>query len=94
MPGRRARAQPLGVPGTVNCRMSPGTNSNQARQCLSEGCAWRVLQFYEHVRQLLDAIVLERAGDRDARLTGTLRIRVPSAGGRRHACPLVPAFLR
>ena len=52
------------------------------------------LQLYEHVRQLLDAIEGVRAGERGAKLTGTLRVSAPSAYGRRRICPLVPEFLR
>lgn len=52
------------------------------------------LQLYEHVRQLLEAVdALRTTTGREATPSGTLRITMPSAYGRRIICPQLPMFL-
>lgn len=53
------------------------------------------LQLYEHVRQLLDAVEAVRvSGNRQIAPSGTLRITIPGAYGRRRICPRLPEFLK
>lgn len=53
------------------------------------------MQFYEHVRPLLDAVEsLRAASGVRAAASGTLRITAPSAYGRLQICPRLPEFAR
>lgn len=52
------------------------------------------LKLYEHARQLLDAVEgLKAPHDRDAMVSGVLRITAPSSYGRRLVVPKLPRFL-
>lgn len=52
------------------------------------------LQLYEHVRQLLDAMdALKSASGRQAVVSGTLRLTLPSSFAQRRIIPLLPGFL-
>ena len=53
------------------------------------------LRLYEHVRQLLDVVEsLKTTNDRETKVSGTLRMTIPSSYGRRQICPKLPTFMQ